>query len=537
MMTRQLRLASLAVLVALTAPPSVWAKAIRLGVGDRTPASALLQWQADGVHTVDEYRVTIREKGAGTPLFQLLVDDSVGMVDGTQRFFRIASDRDGKKLKPETEYEFQIVELPSSESSGTFAFVTTPADVPNAKTLPRDDPFARRAAAAGRLLSGAGDFNAGIGARLTGRANVITAQGTYLFLQAEARKRIAEAFDLELDNRLKLVAIYFARRETNEVGKMRLRGLADLRKDQTLQLKDTAAKRRYEYIQRHAATSGGQVDNLEFLKDKFLNTQIGYGTPLEELFSDSGFANRWNLTPEMLSDLRVRSRSSGGAWLEFSLDQQSAIELDWPSHFMEPGFRDVRLQIDAINDELSNTTDREVQFELAGELADAFAMLGGEFLAFSDEFLLLYGPTPHGVRDMGRWIEFRRAEDFLQQKYSEMQFMRANPKAVSRITRSFVPEIHGRDAGTLIAWMNARGVSFAKPRPGGEASYSQLFVMMHELYALVGEPVVNVAPVVMPALGPAPYENGPAGESGPPGENGPPGDNAAFGDEGPSNEP
>jgi hypothetical protein len=61
-----------------------------------------------------------------------------------------------------------------------------------------------------------------------------------------------------------------------------------------------------------------------------------------------------------------------------------------------------------------------------------------------------------------------------------------------------VPEIHGRDAGTLIAWMNSRGMQFAKPNVGEEAAYQQLYTMMHELYALSGAPILDVPRTTIP---------------------------------------
>ena len=61
-----------------------------------------------------------------------------------------------------------------------------------------------------------------------------------------------------------------------------------------------------------------------------------------------------------------------------------------------------------------------------------------------------------------------------------------------------MPEIHSRDAHTLIAWMNSCDIQFAKPNVGEEAAYQQLDTTMHELYALSGAPILDVPRTTIP---------------------------------------
>jgi len=73
-----------------------------------------------------------------------------------------------------------------------------------------------------------------------------------------------------------------------------------------------------------------------------------------------------------------------------------------------------------------------------------------------------------------------------------------NPRGVTQITSSFIPDTHGRDADTLVAWMNSRGMRFAAPRTGDESAYSRLFTIKHELHALLGTPILEKELVATP---------------------------------------
>lgn len=348
------------------------------------------------------------------------------------------------------------------------------------------DPLGQRIRAIAMLMKAQGDF--------------LKAQGEYAVKMSEARKKIAEAVDLELDNWKKKVVIYFERQEENLRGRMRVRDLYDMKADQTLRLKDTAAKRRYEYVTRHTGNTGGTAKNLNFLLDLFVGTPIGYGIPIEELFASNPAHDRWKLTPDMLHQLKVRTKSSGGAWLEFRLDQPTVMAMDWPVFFRQPSFQPYRQQVEALNDALSRSSDAGEQQQIIAELDNAFAYL-------SRGFFQAYGEgSGRAQLDSRSYRQLLRAEEFLVQKSRELQLLMENPESAVSMSRTFVPAVHGKDAGTLIAWMNSRGMTFAKPSDGDEGAYQRAFTMMQELYALSDAPILDV-PSTFLEVKPPPAEN------------------------------
>ncbi len=349
-----------------------------------------------------------------------------------------------------------------------------------------NDPLAQRIAAAAAHLKAQGEY--------------LLAQGEYANQMAEARQKIAEAVDLELDNWKKKVVIYFERQEENLRGRMRIRDLYDMKADQTLRLKDTAARRRYEYVTRHAGNTAGTDKNLNFLLDLFVGTPIGYGISIEEMFDGNPVHDRWRLTPDMLHQLRVRTKGNGGGWLEFRLDQPTPIAMDWPAFFRQPNLKYYRDTVESLNDQLALATGLEEQQSIIAQLDNAFAFLSRAFFQAYPQ-----GPQRASL-DSRDYRQLLRAEEFLAQKNREIQFLISNPESTIGVSRTFVPDIHGKDAGTLIAWMNARGMTFAKPLDGDETAYQRAFTMMHELYALSDAPVMDTMKTDLPVKPPPPED-------------------------------
>ena len=342
-------------------------------------------------------------------------------------------------------------------------------------SAPRD-PLADRIDAASKILKAQSDYK--------------LAEAEYIIKIAEARKRIAEAVDVELDVWKKRVLVYFERHEENMRSKMRRKDLYDMAADQTLRLRDTAARRRYEYLKRHPRLSGrGTHTNLNFLLDQFVGTPIGYGIPLEEVFTSNPRHEHWMLDKRMHRQLRVRSSANNGQAIEFRLDQPTPIAFDWPGILQSPAFNGYRTEIEKLNGQLSAGRDdpeaAEDHHRIGERLQRVFALMSREF------FRRFPNDQRKGL-STERWRSIKRSEDFLARKTVELDAFIQNPNSVMAVTQTFDPKEDGRDAGTLVAFMTRNGMRFAKPNPGDEAGYHSLYTMMMELYALYGEPLTQV---------------------------------------------
>ncbi|TWU03687.1 hypothetical protein [Neorhodopirellula pilleata] len=358
------------------------------------------------------------------------------------------------------------------------------------------DPLAERIQAASELLKAQSEF--------------MLAEGEYLNLLADARIKVAEAVDLELDLWKKKVLIYFERHEENMRSKMRRKDLYDVAADQTLRLKDTAARRRYEYMKRHPRLSGrGSHTNLNFMLDQFVGTPIGYGIPLEETFSSNTRHERWKLDETMHSQLKIK-QDNGIDSIEFLLNQPTPIAFDWPDVFREEAFSMHRSEIERLNSIVAKldehpTNERNAMHQRAAERMQRV------FASMSQKFFELYPDYGRQGLTTAQWRAIMRGEDFLSQKTVELEAYRRNPERLVSASTIFDPDKDGRDAGTLIAFMSRNGLKFSKPSSGSENAYHSLYTMMMELYALYGEPLAEVAKTEVSER-PQPPEREPAAE-------------------------
>ena len=152
-------------------------------------------------------------------------------------------------------------------------------------------------------VTAASDFVDALGEYLEG-------EGEFLMKQAMARKKVAEAVDMELDNWKKHVTTYYERRSESMLGQMRKKELYQARADQILKFRDNRLRRMYESIKKHPERGGGHnVANLNFLLDRFVGTPLGYGHQIEDLHGKESNHARWNLDPEMLHHLQVEASS------------------------------------------------------------------------------------------------------------------------------------------------------------------------------------------------------------------------------------
>ena len=309
-------------------------------------------------------------------------------------------------------------------------------------------------------------------------------EGEFLIRQALARKKIAEAVDLELDNWKKHVRTYYERRAENMLGQMRKKELYQARADQILQFRDNRLRRMYESIKKHPERGGGaNVANLNFLLDRFVGTPLGYGHRIEDLHGEKANHTRWNLTPEMLHHLQVKTSVRGQGSLVFRLDEPKPIGFEWPGYFLDSRYDAFRESVENLSEDLGRTTTPKDQMRIINQLDLAFAEI-------SREFYRTFAPQRFRLsKDKTELRRQLRADQFLDQKQKELAFFRENPGRAVELTSQFKPVVDGKNAATLITWMNTNGMDFAAPRPGEEASYNKLMLMFLELYSLVGEPL------------------------------------------------
>lgn len=446
----------------------------------RSETSVTLEWQ-HGQTPANRYRVRfIDTSGTQVPAPANNQNPQTVIAAGRPLKGGLVTCKSFDILRPQTAYRAEITATGGGGQS--IEIFVPPFGSDNAGGL---DPLAQRIASKASMVSAQAEMVRSQGDyQKSFSESAVNYSQAYINL-AKARQSHAEAFDKELDNWKKQVDIYFQRREANIRGKMRVKTAQNESADLDLQLRDAKAKRRYEYASRHAGTSGGRLANLNAMLDLFVGTSIGYGYALEEVLELDEKTDQWNLSEDLLRRLKVKN-SSG---IEFHLGQPGPINTNWPRYLQTTDFDKERQEIDELVGSLAKASDLRKQKEIIDSLDD---LLGEITLSF----LKSYGDG----KDKRGWgndaiLDYVRADEFLYRRKREIRTFRDNPRAAVNHFRSFDPVHHGKDVGSLIAWMNGSGSEFAKPDPGDDEAYQNVFRKMQEVYKLVGEPIMDVPTV------------------------------------------
>ncbi|MEM9827779.1 MAG: hypothetical protein AAF958_14405 [Planctomycetota bacterium] len=336
------------------------------------------------------------------------------------------------------------------------------------------DPIAQRLEAVARNRRANAAMN-------TDWADVVRSKNEYMVKRRNALRVLEAAVGHELERQREYVKVYFDKQRINLIGKMDVAELTDMRRDQKVYFKKEARRRRYNKVLNEAPLKTGRyASSLNTVRAMFVGTPLGYGDPIELIVGDGDLADRFRLTEQMLGQLRVKS----GSGIEFRLNDPKPLPMDWPKMLRTDNFKKIRKYVDEQLTRLEMESVPEEQEATLVLLDDIFTTLYGQFL---DKY------PPSRERPLRPdYREIKKAEDFLRLKRKELGYLSENPAATLAVSKSFIPQLHGRDAGTLVAWMNSRGVEFVRPRAGEEQTYQRLFMMLHELYAISGAPIMDI---------------------------------------------
>jgi hypothetical protein len=328
---------------------------------------------------------------------------------------------------------------------------------------------------------------------VTAQGDMIRAQGeSYEAFQqgnlnyARARRELAEAVDKDLDNWLKYVRTYFDRRVERERRKMELFEITEERKDLYAVQRENGRRRLMQTMMNDPELTGASIEQggaMNKMLAQFYNTPIAYGIELGPTLEHE-LGNRLDLTPEILSAIRIQTSNSGGGVSQFKLNQSMSLDLSWwPDLLRSKEFDDYRTAVELQRERMQGFVGARVMVPV--EIMDSMEN------AISELMRSFYKKNPPGSRK-GMPPEFVRkyirAEDFLTQLDRDMQRIRDTGQASAiGSAQPFDPVGNGKDLPSLLSWMIRSGLTFAPATPGDESIYRTVFTQMRELYIHVAE--------------------------------------------------
>ena len=303
-------------------------------------------------------------------------------------------------------------------------------------------------------------------------------------IYAEARKSLAEAISMDLDNYIKYAETYYNRRIAAERKKMELLDVLEERRDKRIDYRKHARQRLLNVLltdrerQRHAISSGTTLNKLLFA---LAETPVAYGVELGPSIGQQ-VDSRLSLSPTLFDHLQVVS--PGSTRQTFRLTQQSGINLDWwPDHLRAQEFDLPRERLTKAIEKANDSVGQQAQVDRdsLSELREAHAFM-------SQRYYQAYPASRKKAMNTDELRQYIRTEDFLIRLNDDIQRIRDTGRMETMgHSRPFDINRDGINAQTLATWMLQNGVTFAKARPGDEGFYVQLFSKLADLYAMVGE--------------------------------------------------
>ncbi len=302
------------------------------------------------------------------------------------------------------------------------------------------------------------------------QAHYILAMGDYLESAAIARRHRAEAVEQELENSLEWVETYFKRREVNRAYRLEEEPpYLDKAENQ-----EKVTHRRIDRLPREVL-EGDVTDELNWLLDRIATASLAYDAIYgsNELYVDSVVDQP--LRPE---DIRHIVLTDGGGKygekLTFRADDAKVLKERWPIAFRAPEFDSTRKSFETAVDKGLNEiqVQRQLSYPTWTEMRQAVGALD----------MQLERKYPKEYRKEAPVVEcliYHRAKRFLKlQELAIVRAMSTNQVEAFDGSNRFV----GDSVFDLIRHLCRRGLNFAHPEAGDEATYEKLLIAMRHIY-------------------------------------------------------
>lgn len=304
-----------------------------------------------------------------------------------------------------------------------------------------------------------------------GQAELIRSQAEAAVDYQTARAIAAEAYDMELDNALKTVDIYFRRRELRD---------AKVLKNHL----DEADKRKTGALRRlvdHPDMTGEGITNgkaLNTMKEALRSSVLSFAY-LNEDYEVADLMSRLQLTPEDLSKINLKLTNVRGETGTFSADTGQLNTFQWwPQLLRDERFKAERQAIEAnlVTIRQAASQQTEIDPKLTAQLESSILALANKFLAEVDGQEM----ARQGVQD---YYIYRESETHLQSlSYAARRLKQVGKADGALIMSGYNPSVDGKNLTSLLSYMVRNGVEFAPPEPGNENTYEKLFEMAKGLY-------------------------------------------------------
>jgi len=305
-------------------------------------------------------------------------------------------------------------------------------------------------------------------AAIISQSDYLRSQGGFLTDAATARNLNAQAADQEMRNSITWINTYFERRRLNrEYRAAEHPGYLEkeeLRNKQYRRLLNTSPK---------TILDGDLTDDLNWmLRDLLAHSSYSLFMPDR---SDSLLTSPANspLDQAERHHLRMAEKASGGKSLVFRADKAQLLETRWPMALRDDRFSQAREHFESARDAALGElrASRKLQHDTEKRLMSAVDALSDELLAAYPRDRLVHSPPV--------FLEYLAAKRYIQ-SLAVGAYRLIQTQAEGAFDDSY--RFRGDTVAALLQHMLNKGLEFAPPEPGDEATYRHLFGVVRALY-------------------------------------------------------
>jgi hypothetical protein len=161
----------------------------------------------------------------------------------------------------------------------------------------------------------------------------------------------------------------------------------------------------------------------------------------------------------------------------------------WPYLLRFDDFKDARRRFEDAREKAVAQVERGYEVDVKN-LQQLESTLG----ELSNAFFQKFPPGAAAKVSIEHFVQVRAADSFLRDLNRQVKRLQASGDARGLRPQFYDPGAAGKSLVNLLTYMSRNGTEFAPAEPGDEEAYSQLFVMMRDLYVEVADEDAGIQP-------------------------------------------
>lgn len=303
--------------------------------------------------------------------------------------------------------------------------------------------------------------------RLDAQAQRAVALGNFLESSAIARRINLDSDRIAMENSILWVETFFERRRLN-------RFYRDAERIDYQERKLIVGQYNHRRIE-ESDPGGDPAEGLNFMMRRLLADSAAYRTIFLGQVPEIDGAN-FSLSPSELSHIMLKQVGGSEGARTMRPTDPKLVSDQWPSVFMRPEFEVERVAYDEVRqralDEIRN--DKQLSVVTLEEVQSTLGRLQNKFDDFHQ------WPRMKGTVDLATFTHYRDAgENFFRAQAAGTlrAFAMSSPDSYSDDLR-----FEGKTLIDLLRHCSQHNLEFARPEPGDEATYADLYQQMRQLY-------------------------------------------------------